>query len=221
MIVRKGGLSLSAPAHFVRSADRGRVRAGAPVLVNTPSGSMNRAVGYYVAHSDADMDYDQPLTRIYVNVGPGGGAALLRDLCEQLNTAEQPFDFKVANDIALYHRCDVAVLYVPRARAGDIWTVLRPVLGRHSRHLRPPVPALVHRLRPGVGVADDPANGYSFGLDRCRAIATGLVRAAAETAEDPWATRLVAVSSALAEHGINPAFPYLTADRSDPYAALG
>lgn len=216
-IVRKGGLSVSAPAHYVRSTNLGAVSVGKHVIVDAPSGSMNRSAGYYVAHSDADFDYSQSLSRIYINIRPDAAAALLRDVCCELNATGQQFDLKIANDAAYYHRSDVAVLYSPRARLVEVWLSVRPILVRYSAQLRSPVPALVRRLLPGVGAADDPSTGSSFGLDRCQAVAIGLARSLGERSST---ARLRAISSAMVEQDIDPDAPYLTAHRADSYAAL-
>lgn len=217
VVVQKGDLAVSAPAHLVRSLAGGSVGPGESVVVDTPAGSMNRSVGFYVAHSDADLDYVEPLTRMYVNVSPEGAAGWLHDAGTRLNGAGLPFDLKIANDVAHFHRCDVAVLYFPRRLVPSFWQLLAPLLAGRVDHLRPTVPGLVLRVRPGVGVADDPANGRSFGQDRCRAIASGLFRAAAD---GPTADPIAAIAEALADEGIDPARPHLRVGTEDVYEQL-
>jgi HopA1 effector protein family len=216
VIVRKRGLQVMAEAVRVRAADLGSVRTGAPLVVDTPSGSMNRSAGYYVAHSDADLDYGAPLARLYVDVSPDGAASVLRQVCTALNRCGLAFDFKVASDAAHFHRCDVAVLYAPRAAVANVWDAVRPVLAANAAMLRPPVPAWTRAIIPGVGAADDPANGTSFGMDRCHAVALGLVRAASAPRDE----RLAAVTAAFVEQGIDPVSPHLTLGADDPYAGL-
>ncbi|MGB8020868.1 MAG: T3SS effector HopA1 family protein [Candidatus Nanopelagicales bacterium] len=217
VVVHKGDLAVSAPVQLVRPRAGGSVGPGQSVVVDTPAGSLNRSAGFYVAHSDADLDYLEPLTRMYVNVSPDGAAEWLHDACTRLNGAGLPFDLKVANDAAHFHRCDVAVLYFPRRLVPAFWQILAPLLADRVDQLRSTVPGLVLRVRPGVGVADDPANGRSFGLDRCRAIAAGLLHAASD---GPIADPLTAVSAALADGGIDPTRPHLHSGREDVYAQL-
>lgn len=217
VVVRKHGLQLLAPAELVRPANLSRLDPGTPVIVDTPAGSMNRSAGYYVAHSDADLDYQQPMARLYLNVSPDSGPGLLHDLCGSLNAAGRAFDLKMASDAAHFYRADVGVLYIPRPEVASVWDVVRPVLARGAHLLRSVVPALTCRITAGVGAADDPGSGTSFGLDRCRAMAVGLVRTAESLSV---ANRVAAVTAAFEESGIDPLSPYLSFGRDDPYGGL-
>ncbi len=216
--VQKGGLTLLATAGEVRTRDGAQPAAGDAVSVRTPAGSLSRSPGFYVAHSDYPMDYQQPLSRIYMNVTASGAPALLGDLVGALNIRGFAFDFKVANDIAHYHRCDVAVLYIPRARFVDVFKELGPVFGLHRHSIRPVVSPFVCQLLPGVGGADDPSNGESFGSDRCRRLAVAVVEAANIPAGDE---RLNVVVDLVERSGLDPERPYLSSTSdTDVYCAL-
>ena len=45
-------------------------------------------------------------------------------------------------------------------------------------HLRPGTPALTKPLGEGIGLAEDPPGGDSFGMNRCGLLAEAMVRAA-------------------------------------------
>jgi hypothetical protein len=66
---------------------------------------------------------------------------------------------------------------------------------------------MTRQLADGVALADDPANGLSFGQSRCRAVAAGIARAVDEGVTDvPGATAVVL--GALPAHGVSRDRPY-------------
>ena len=73
-----------------------------------------------------------------------------------------------------------------------------------------PLPAL------GLGLAEDPGGGLSFGQSRCRIAAEGLVRAHAEGAQSP-AARAERMAAAFRERGLDPLCPYLEPGSRDTY----
>jgi hypothetical protein len=46
-----------------------------------------------------------------------------------------------------------------------------------TQHLRPEVPLFSRELRPGIGIAEEPNTGESFGMHRCRMTAEGVLDA--------------------------------------------
>lgn len=214
--VARDGLTVTASRSRVHPADHGSLGVGATVAVVTPSGSRNRSAGYYIAHSDEDLDYATNLSRLYINVSAEDAPRLVHAVCERLNAAWIPFDLKVASNAALYYRADVAVLYTPREGVTDVWKLVASVLSRRLDSLRPANPPLLHQLRPGVGIADDPASGGSFGTSRCHALATGLITASGLGPSE----RMQAMYESMTEQSIDAARPYLVAGHSDVYAGL-
>jgi hypothetical protein len=152
-----------------------------------------RSPGYYTALGDAGSGGD---VRVYWNVGPAAAAQLMRVLTERLNGLGVAFAFKVADHPARFSRCDSAVLYV----AGEVLGELRDIRAR----LRPRTPALTLTLCAGVGAAEHPPDGASFGLTRCRVLAEGIVRAYELRAQD----RLAVVERVFDEHGMDLDAPY-------------
>jgi HopA1 effector protein family len=55
--------------------------------------------------------------------------------------------------------------------------------------LRPETPLFARTLRPGVGIAEDPNTGESFGMHRCRLTAEGVL--------DAWASGVQTVEGRL------------------------
>jgi hypothetical protein len=72
-------------------------------------------------------------------------------------------------------------------------------------------------LAPGLGLAEDPGGGLSFGQSRCRVVAEGLYRCQAEGAADLDA-RLRVVAGVMRERGLDPLRPWLEPGSADDYA---
>lgn len=213
IVATKGGLSVAVPVAVLPSKSR-PLTVGETVEVMMPAGSSARSPGYYVAHSVCELDYLRPLARLYLNVSPTGAPPLMNRLCTALNEAGLAFDLKAADDPTQYYRCDSMVLYVPRKVFALVLSLVHRVIDGLTGLIRPPVPAFVYRVRPGLGAADDPANGESFGMDRCRTIANAIaeVRAGADPSE-----RLDAILAAFSRAGMDPRRPYLGAGLVDIY----
>jgi lantibiotic modifying enzyme len=78
------------------------------------------------------------------------------------------------------------------------------------------VPAFTRLLAPGLGLAEDPGDGDSFGMHRCRLLADALVTAHEQGAHSVEA-RVDAVLDRFAREGINPDRPYLNPGSDDRY----
>lgn len=162
----------------------------------------NRSPGFYTALGDAGSD---PEVRVYWNVGPAHAPRLMRAVTQRLNRAGIPFTFKVTDHRARFGRRDAAVLYLPGSALGELTGIDVP--------LRPGVPALTLPLAAGIGAAEHPADGLSFGLTRCRILAAGAVRALEERARD----RIAVVESVFAEHGVAIDAPYREPTRQEHF----
>jgi lantibiotic modifying enzyme len=121
----------------------------------------------------------------------------------------------VLKDPAAYIRCDAAVLYLRDSHLDRAAACVRDMARRLAHELKPGTPALTKPLATGIGLAQDPASGESFGLHRCGLLAEALVRAHAAGARSVDA-RLAFVESRFAESGLSLDRPYLNAGTSDP-----
>lgn len=209
-LVQSGGLHL-----WVREQDRqtdgqGDVGVGTAVRLRFPKEFLSISPGYYVAAGDLELRAAGApgLVRVYWNVTADGAPVLVRSLTQALNAEGIPFKLKVLNDPSLYTRCDSAVLYIAAsdyADAGD-------ALGRASQGTRafrnPGTPAFTRRLSSGVGFAEDPGDGESFGLSRCRILAEGMILAH-ERRSRSLVGRLRVVEECFADRGVSLDRPYL------------
>ncbi len=201
----------------------GIVAPGRPCRVRVGKELRELSPGFYMAIGDgneSDPDDEGPrLVRLYWNLTAGAAIDFLADLTRTLNATRTAFRFKLLSDPEAYRRPDGAVLYfAPRD-----YTVLAPrVAELHARHaaaLRPEVPLFARELAPGLGLAEDPDTGESFGQHRCRVAAQALFEAFQRGVADREG-RLAALTEAYRRQGLDPARPYLGARATSDYPRL-
>ena len=211
-VVESGGLTLTA------AAGEWRRDGGDGVDVRYPKELLRLSPGFYMALGDVALTTSAELLRLYWNIGAAGAAAFVRAATTAVNERGLPARLKVVNDPPMFERCDSAVVYLERARADDALRVAEELYAAAEPHLQPRVPALTRSLAPGVGLAEDPGGGQSFGLHRCGLIADGLLRAHERGAETPD-ERLETVCERMREEGVDPDAPHLSGGSDDDYSA--
>jgi hypothetical protein len=148
---------------------------GELVAVRLPKEYREMVPGFYLALGDADdVRETSPIVRVYWNVAARAAVALVEALTRGFNQAGIPFQLKVLTEPLRYDRVDPAVLYLPRADYSRSLPILAAVYHRLESWIRSPVSLMVKRVAPGVGVAEDPGDGSSYGEHRSRLLA-GLV----------------------------------------------
>jgi hypothetical protein len=165
-------------------------------------------------------DESAGLVRLYWHVRDRTAPALLNTITTTLDAAAIPFSLKVLRDPIAYIRADAGVLYLPRNR----FAAARPLLADVHRHisegLREQPPLLTLRLGRGLGLAEDPGPGSSFGQHRCRIVAEAIWQlydaGGSGAVESPDATR-DAVAAAFTARGLNPNAPHLMPESHADY----
>jgi hypothetical protein len=188
---------------------------GALVSLRFPKSLPDISPGFYMAAGDTDMR-SRETVRLYWHVTPEGAVALIHRATSTLNAAGVPFRLKAVDDPVRYTRCDAAVLYIPADRYDAAAPLLSGVYAHVQGYMRSRVPAFTRALAPGLGLAEDPGDGDSFGLHRCRLLADALVTAhehGAHSVED----RAAAVFERFAAEGLDPDRPYLNPGSPDRY----
>lgn len=180
-VVAKGGLELSVGRHELVGADDiadpGPGKAGGTVGLRMPKELTRIAPGFYTACGDVPLEPGPrgTLLRFYWHLAPSGAAPFVASATRLLNDLATPFRLKVLSDPTMFRRCDAGVLYVDGASVPvDVAMQLHAEL---ARHLLAPTPVFTQRLAPGLGMAEDPGNGESFGQHRCRMLAEAMVQA--------------------------------------------
>ncbi|HEV3002385.1 MAG TPA: T3SS effector HopA1 family protein [Solirubrobacteraceae bacterium] len=216
--VAQRGMALRAwwPGHWVRADGvPGPLVPGTPLRIFHPAApGAPVQEGFWFAFGRGGPDGERRRVRTYFNVSAAGAAELVRALTGRLHALEVPFTLKVADREALAARRDSAVLWSEARHFRVVAAIAREVAAGLREPLGDDVPPFSKPLAPGVGVAEDPRTGFSFGMERCGVVAEGLWLAAKEGAASEE-DRLAAVARAFAARDFDPERPWLAA-RGNP-----
>lgn len=194
------------------------VQPGQTVDIAQQHQSVTAQAGYYHAfgQTPASAADEGELARLYFNVGPEQAPALLNLLTLGLNRYFVPFSLKCPSSPSLYDRVDTLVLYPPRRYLPLVLDLLEEVVPILAPLLRPGEPLFTRRLLPGLGGADDPGTGESFGQSRCRLVSAGIV--------DAWSgggSLLDCIGARLTAAGLRLDALHLSPGFADLYRPLG
>jgi hypothetical protein len=216
--VERGGLSVSASFADCR-APIGRHTVGTTVSLRRPKELAAGAPGFYLALGDehGGVGRDEVEVRVYFNVTAPGALPLVGTCTRLLNAARIPFSLKVVDNPAGFTRCDAAVLYLARDGFAAARELLAVIVSSCAPHLRQPSPAFTKPLAAGVALGEHlPHHGTSFGSNRCRLLAEGIV-AAHERGERMLEDRVDTVARTFADYGVDLDVPYLVPGSSARY----
>jgi hypothetical protein len=218
VLVCKNGLALLVERERCQPPDDGPIEPGACVKQRLPKELLGISPGYYFALSDREDPSDGPSrqVRLYWNLSAEGAEVFVHTATRLLNEARIFFKLKVLNDASCYMRCDAGVVYVRKDDFPFVAGILGWLYGEVSRYLKPGVPTFTKPVARGVGLAEDPGQGESFGQNRCRLLAEGLIRAHEQGARSLDA-RLQVVLDCYAAAGVRLDRPYLNGDSADDY----
>lgn len=170
---------------------------------------------FYYAYGNTDKTqlaaYDGQSLRFYWNLQPAATIPYMDIVTELLNAAHIVFTTKVLSDPDSYSRSDAGVLYIDRSQLEDVLALIPRIYDRVRIGIRPTVPLFVRQLLPGVGFAEDPANGLSFGISRSKLIAETLYHCFRQGIPDH--TQL--------EEELEAAFSQASVAAAHPYARAG
>ncbi|MCG8461762.1 MAG: T3SS effector HopA1 family protein [Holophagales bacterium] len=182
-------------------------------------GSFETQPGFYFVHG-ATLAHDHDparVLRLYWNVRADGAPRLLAALARGLDGSGVPFCFKTLSQPEHYaDRTDGSVLYVDQRDFSRVAVVCAELLSSLATILETAVPLFSKRLAPGLAVAEDPGNGDSFGLSRCRILAAALFDAFTDRIGTSRG-RLARVEEWFDRHGLSLAHPHLNPGSIDYY----
>jgi HopA1 effector protein family/Phosphotransferase enzyme family len=170
------------------------------------------ALGSEPPHASEEME----VVRLYFNAPPSASLLLMEAATTHMNEWAAPFTLKVMLRPEDRDRRDASVLYVPRERYRDLFRLLDELPPHFYARLRPTVPLFTRTLRRGVGLAESPATGESFGMHRCRLLAESIVEAWANGSQDAEA-RLRALEQRFAAEGLTLERAHLNPGSEDVY----
>lgn len=165
----------------------------------------------------SDQFDEYKLLRFYFNIESSTVVALLRFLSQQLNHYYVPYHFKALADPATYGRADAAVLYVASCHyqiVAYLLTRLPDILGDG---LRSGVPMFTREFARGIGAAQDPGKGASFGMHRCGLVALALLKANANGIFN-CDGKMALIEQCFSDVGIDLNTPYLNSGEFDLFA---
>lgn len=194
------------------------IEPGMPVGLRFPKELFSISPGFYVAMGDNELvgDNSYPLVRLYWNLTAEGSIQFVRKATLALNRAELAFKIKTVNDPVRFTRCDAVVLYIRKTDYPKISKVMERIYPQISAYLKNAEPAFTKRLTAGVGLAEDPGNGESFGSHRCQILAEAMVQAY-EQGEKSLLGQLQVVRKCFGENGIDIEKPFVNAATVDEY----
>ncbi|MEV0819844.1 T3SS effector HopA1 family protein [Nonomuraea rubra] len=199
-MVVKNGLELTVDAAEL-------IGDGEWVAMRLPKELPELSPGFHLVCADRPIEAvpGRSMLRLYWNLRADGAVPFVAAATRLLNAADAAFRLKVLNDPAAFTRCDAAVVYL----AGDDFPALaEPIAALRAEiggFLSPRTPVFTAELAPGLGLAEDPATGESFGEHRCRLLAEAVVRAHESGTPDV----LAAVEEHFARAGIDLDAPHL------------
>lgn len=216
--VQKADRSRTAnPGEFTKHSYTGMpLKNGDIVSLRVYPGSIHMSDSFYFAFgANLSDQFDEfSLLRFYFNVSADKAAPLLSTLSQRLNYYAIPYRFKTLSWPQLYRRADGTVLYVARRYYPIVASLLYELRAYFSSQLRTEVPMFCKVFLPGLGLAEDPRNGESFGMHRCRLMAQGLVNAWYDGTQSSE-LRLYVIRDCFAQDGIDWERPYLNRSSMD------
>jgi hypothetical protein len=214
--MRRDGLSLwvdSTETVAERQPDMARLRLPCELRQAVP--------GFYLATGESMFPARQaePLLRLYWHLTPPAAPALLGQLSSSLNRLGIPFELQTVNDPTRYSRCDAGELNLPCQHYQAVIKSLRKIHTQLLAELHDTTPAFTKRLGPGLGLAEDPGDGQSFGMHRIALLSEAAVRAY-ERGEQSTHTRVSLVEEIFDEHGLDLDRPFLNSGSIDEYELI-
>lgn len=196
-------------------------REGANITMFVPRESKTLQPGFYFAFGEAvtDQEDDYNVLRFYWHINGANVVKLIGLITQSLNRFHIPYRLKCPNNLALYQRIDAAVLYVNRRLYRITAELLMDVHHKIEGGLQSETPLFTKRIAHGFGLAEDPGNGESFGMHRCRIIAEAIWQAYTEGSQTEEA-RLEGVAKQFASYGLSLDRPYLNPRSDDQYGSL-
>lgn len=199
------------PGEFVTSGPpASAVQVGSIVIVQVLRDSTTAQPAFYFLYGDtlSDMWDEYALLRFYFNVPSAIAPALINYLTLQLNRYRIAFRMKALNNPALYTRTDAIVLYIAKRYYEICVRILQCIPEELANQLKADVPLFTLALAPGIGMAEEPNTGESFGMNRCRLVAEGITDAWMGS-DQTSSGRLEAISKRFEQNGFNLQMPYL------------
>ena len=200
------------PGEYLTAGPPGMLpQVGSQVTVSAPRDSAIAQPGFYFLYGEtlSDLWDEHQLLRFYFHSTADGAPALLEYLTAELNRFQVPFRMKALVEPSMYFRTDAVVLYLARRFHQIATRIALRMPSAVAAGLRPATPLFTLRLAPGIGLAEEPNTGESFGMHRCRLTAEAIFEAW-KNGESSTPGRLAAIAAQFSGAGFNLDLPYLS-----------
>lgn len=175
------------------------------VTVHFSNGEINLQPNFYYVFGNKRLNSAENLVRIYWNIQSSGAATLVDKITTTLNHYQLPFLFKCLNKASLYYRRDPAVLYLESQYLNFLGKLLPDLYEVMKEYLEKDVPLFSYKYQPGIGMADSPNIGESFGLNRASLVAGVLVNSTFLSPESV----ISEIDNTFKKHKLNQETPHL------------
>jgi hypothetical protein len=219
LAVRRSRYRRVSPGEFITTSYQAALpQPGTPINIYCQKESSTLQAAFYFAFSQEPVTEGALSTtvRFYWNVKSSGAPALMELLTTNLNRYQIPFSFKCLNHPGLYPRIDPAVLYIARRYYQITYSIIRCIYPAIRSQLESSTPWFTKSLDPGLGLAEDPGSGDSFGMSRCRMVAEGIYQAY-QLGDGSSARKREQVETIFKARGLSLDRPWLNAGSKDIY----
>jgi hypothetical protein len=224
IVARQGNHSRNVwPGQFIsKDGPAAMLRVGAEISIFYARESRSLQGGFYYAFGEAAEDYNRgfSLVRMYWNVSAAGAPGFVGAVTARLNRFHVPFRLKCATARNQFDRTDVAVIYLSRQFFPIAAELMLDVHPQVADFLDDDVPLFSKKVAKGMGVAEDPGTGESFGQSRCHRLAQSIWDCY-QSGDQSNDGRLKKFRTLLSQSGINPDHLHLNAGSLDWYQLPG
>ncbi len=221
LIVRKNNMKFWVEEERVRAENSTGAETTYSVKVEKETRFLNSH--FYYAYGDTHKTEvtgyaDRPL-RFYWNLTPQGAINYIASLTRELNKRKIAFRTKILSSPADYSRTDSGVLYIDSSQLESVLPAIEAVYADLRPLLKSSVPLFVKQVYPGVGFAEDPRNGMSFGISRSSLIGNTLFSCFEKQITDPQMIEGEMVCSFI-QAGISTSHPYAQVTKINEYESI-
>jgi hypothetical protein len=218
IVVTNRGIRFWATRSEVRPEQPG-ITPGAECSVFVPSNYMRLLPGFHLIYGNADRRVSElrrdVITRMYWNLTERAAPKFIATVTHLFNEAAIPFHAKIANAPSAYKRADAGIIYLDKSHFEKVRSCLVQTYTLIEDMLRDEVPLFTKLIAPGLSVAEDPADGLSFGKSRCALVAQVLLRIAnGQISVDAFEN---AIDQEFQARGLDAEKPFLSANSIDIY----
>ncbi|MBF0194159.1 MAG: hypothetical protein HQL71_06350 [Magnetococcales bacterium] len=215
ILAQKGECSRSAlPGTYQVAQGKPKKGDSVSLAVSTNENSLTKGFYYMNGETLSDQFDEYDLLRFYFNIKAEGAAPLVEYLSRELNLRHTPFSFKCLNNLSNYNRLDSAVLYIAKRYYRVVISILTELPKEITKNLNPQTSLFTKPLLPGISLAEDPGNGESFGMHRCKIVAQGVVKTWKNGSQSPK-DRLETINDIFTQKGLSLEHSYLKAGSTD------